>query len=83
MMNIKAFFALLCGTGIFLFSVVEMSESMKAVFESRTGAVLQKYASNRFFSLVAGTLSTAVVQSSAAVTVTVHPSFTACFKEKK
>ena len=70
MMNIKAFFALLCGTGIFLFSVVEMSESMKAVFESRTGAVLQKYASNRFFGLVAGTLSTAVVQSSAAVTVT-------------
>lgn len=69
-MNIKAFFALLCGVGIFLFSVVQMSESMKAVFESRTGTVLQRYASNRFFGVIAGALSTAVVQSSAAVTVT-------------
>lgn len=69
-MDIRAFFAFLCGVGIFLFSVVQMSEAMKAVFEKRTGAVLEKYASNRFFGVIAGTLSTAVVQSSAAVTVT-------------
>lgn len=69
-MDIKAFFSLVCGVGIFLFSVVEMSESMMNLFAGKTGAVLQKYASNRLFGVLAGTASTAVVQSSAAVTVT-------------
>lgn len=69
-MNFKAFSAFLCGIGIFLFSVVQMSESMKKVCRGKAASALKRLTSNRISGVLTGTAVTAVVQSSAAVTVT-------------
>lgn len=69
-MDFRAVAGLFCGVGIFLFSVVQMSESMKTLFESRAEFFLRRLSKNRFSGVLCGAGLTAVVQSSAAVTVT-------------
>lgn len=68
-MNFKAFSAFLCGIGIFLFSVVQMSESMKRVCRGKAASALQKLTSSRISGVLTGAAVTGIVQSSAAVTV--------------
>ncbi len=69
-MVLRSVLGLLCGVGIFLFSVVQMSEAMKNLCGEKTEHLLQKFTKNRFSGVICGAGLTAVVQSSAAVTVT-------------
>lgn len=69
-MDFRAVSGLLCGIGIFLFSVVQMSESMKKLCEKKAESVLQRFTKNRLSGVLCSAALTAVVQSSAAVTVT-------------
>ena len=69
-MDFRAISGLLCGIGIFLFSVVQMSESMKKLCEKKAESVLQRFTKNRLSGVLCSAALTAVVQSSAAVTVT-------------
>ncbi len=69
-MDLRAVAGLFCGVGIFLFSVVQMSESMKNLFEKKGERLIQKLSKNRFSGVLCGAGLTGIVQSSAAVTVT-------------
>lgn len=69
-MVLRSVLGLLCGVGIFLFSVVQMSEAMKSLCGEKTERLLQRFTKNRLSGVLCGAGITAVVQSSAAVTVT-------------
>lgn len=68
-MAFKALCGFCCGVGIFLFSVVQMSNAMKKLCLGRLEAFLQKLCVNRFFAVLTGAAVTGLIQSSAAVTV--------------
>lgn len=68
-MAFKALCGFCCGVGIFLFSVVQMSEAMKKLCLGKLEALLQKLCVNRFFAVLTGAAVTGLIQSSAAVTV--------------
>lgn len=68
-MNLNAIAGLICGIGIFLFSVVQMSEVMNKAAGEKSERLLSKFGTNRAAGVFAGAGITAAVQSSAAVTV--------------
>ena len=68
-MIFRAVCGLCCGVGIFLFSVVQMSSSMKKLCLGKVEPLLQKLCVNRIFSVFTGAAVTGLIQSSAAVTV--------------
>lgn len=68
-MVFKALCGFCCGVGIFLFSVVQMSDAMKQICLGKVEPLLQKLCVNRFFSVLTGAGVTGLIQSSAAVTV--------------
>lgn len=68
-MELSTLCGFFCGVGIFIFSVLEMSEAMKKLCLGRLESLLQKLCVNRFLAVLTGAAVTGLVQSSAAVTV--------------
>ncbi len=62
---------LISGTGLFLFGINLMSEKTEKAFGNKIKSFLGKTATNKYSCILTGTLITALVQSSSAVTVTV------------
>jgi phosphate:Na+ symporter len=62
---------LLAGIGIFLFGIYLMEESLKAISGKAFKTLIRKYTSSKLKSIATGTLSTALLQSSSAVTLMV------------
>lgn len=69
-MVLRSVLGLFCGVGMFLFSVVQMSEALKKLCGKKVERLLQNLTKNRLSGVLCGAGITAVVQSSAAVTVT-------------
>lgn len=70
-MNDFDFWMLLAGIGIFLLGIYLMEEAMKAISGKALKNILKKYTSNNFKAITTGTFSTAILQSSSAVTLMV------------
>ncbi len=62
---------LLAGIGIFLFGMFELEESLKKISGGAFRRLIRKFTSNWFRSVLTGIVSTAVLQSSSAVTLMV------------
>lgn len=68
-MDIFSIITLLGGLALFLYGMTAMSNGLEKMAGSRLEAILKKLTSNRFRGLLLGTVVTAVIQSSSAVTV--------------
>lgn len=68
---IYSIFALISGLGLFLFGINLMSEKTEKAFGNKIKTFLGRTANNKYTCILTGTLITALVQSSSAVTVTV------------
>ncbi len=66
---IHMFLVLFGGLAIFLYGMKLMSEGLQRAADRRLKSILQFMTQNRFMAVVAGTLMTAIVQSSSATTV--------------
>jgi phosphate:Na+ symporter len=62
---------LLAGVGIFLFGMFQLEESLKQLSGGAFRKLIRKFTENRFRSVLSGTLATAVLQSSSAVSLMV------------
>lgn len=62
---------LFCGLGLFLYGINLMSEKTERAFGEKIQLFLKKAANNKFSCILTGTLITALVQSSSAITVMV------------
>lgn len=62
---------LIAGIGIFLFGIYLMEESLKTLSGKAFKSFIRKYTSTRIKAVATGTLSTAILQSSSAVTLMV------------
>lgn len=70
-MNIQLFLMLLGGLALFLYGMQMMSSNLEAAAGNRMKDILEKLTSNRFLGVIAGTVITAIIQSSSATTVMV------------
>lgn len=70
-MEYKDFFALLGGLALFLYGMHQMSEGLNRAAGNHMKQFLERLTKNRFMGVAAGTIVTAVIQSSSAVTVMV------------
>ena len=66
---VEIIFQVVGGLAIFLLGMKTMSESLQRVGGSRMRSILKKVTGNRFAGLMTGAATTAVVQSSSAITV--------------
>lgn len=57
------------GIALFIFGVEQMSDGMKSIAGSKIRDYIKKYTSNLFMAILVGTIITALLQSSTAVTV--------------
>lgn len=62
---------LIGGLVLFLYAITQLSEVMKEIFSDRAKAIIQKYTSNIFSSLLIGTVLTIILDSSSAVIILV------------
>jgi phosphate:Na+ symporter len=62
---------LLAGVGIFLFGIFLLEESLKALSGKAFKSIIRKYTSTPLRSIMSGTMATALLQSSSAVTLMV------------
>lgn len=70
-MSSQNFWELLAGIGIFLFGMHLLEESIRLLSGTALKRFIRNYTSNRYKAIVTGALSTAVLQSSSAVTLMV------------
>jgi phosphate:Na+ symporter len=70
-MSSENFWELLAGIGIFLFGMHLLEESIRLLSGTALKRFIRNYTSNRYKAIVTGALSTAVLQSSSAVTLMV------------
>lgn len=70
-MEFKDFVTLLGGLALFLYGMHRMSDGLNAAAGSKMKQILEKLTSNRYVGVLMGTLITAVIQSSSAMTVMV------------
>lgn len=61
--------ALLSGIAVFIYGLLLLSDSMKKGFTEKMTALLSRFTSNRFFSVLTGAVLTALMQSSSASSV--------------
>ena len=67
--SIKIIFGLLGGLAIFIYGMNLMSETLQKVAGEKMKKILSLLTKNPFFGVIAGALTTAVLQSSSATTV--------------
>ncbi len=68
-MNLQdSIFALIGGLGLFLFGIKLMGESLKAIAGDNLRDIINKYTSNKFKAVMAGILTTILIQSSSGTT---------------
>ena len=69
MKNFEIIFGLLGGLAVFIYGMNMMSECLQKVAGSKMKSILAMLTKNPFFGVIAGALTTAVLQSSSATTV--------------
>ena len=70
-MTTEVFIGLLGGLALFLYGMQMMSSGMEAALGNKMKEILEKLTANRFLGVLAGTVITAIIQSSSATTVMV------------
>ena len=70
-MTLEMIMTLLGGLGLFIFGMTMMSDGLKNIAGNRMKNLLEALTNNRFLGVLVGTIVTAIVQSSSAVTVMV------------
>ena len=70
-MTLEMIMTLLGGLGLFIFGMTMMSDGLKNIAGNRMKNLLEALTNNRLMGVLVGTIVTAIVQSSSAVTVMV------------
>ena len=71
MNSFEIFTGIFCGLGLFLYGMKLMSDGLENIAGEKLKSILEKITSNKIMGVLVGTIVTAIIQSSSAITVMV------------